>query len=66
MTLSEVLEEYVSKQGGDDFLRSWFARMVVDKPELIDDLLVEKMKKEITNDIKAGKGKNERPPKIGG
>lgn len=62
MTLAEILDEYVVDQGGDEWLRAWLRSLLAKKPELLDDLLIERMKKEIQQDAKSKK--TAPPPQI--
>lgn len=65
MTISEIFDEYIADQGGDAYLRSWLKAKLSENPALIDELLTEKLKKEIQQDVKdTGKKKKEAPPKI--
>ena len=65
MTISEIFDEYIVAQGGDSYLRSWLKAKLVENPALIDELLTEKLKKEIQQDVKdPGKKKKATPPKI--
>lgn len=65
MTISEVFDEYIKDQGGDAYLRSWLRAKLAENPALVDDLLVEKLKKEIQQDVRTtNKGAKKVPPKI--
>lgn len=65
MSISDIFDEYIKDQGGDAYLRSWLRAKLAENPALVDDLLVEKLKKEIQQDVRtAGKGGKKVPPKI--
>ena len=65
MTISELFDEYIADQGGDQYLRAWLRAKLVENPTLLDELLTEKLKKEIQQDVKvAGKKGKGAPPKI--
>jgi len=63
MTLNELLDEYVKSQGGDDYLRAWLRSQIAKNPDLLDELLIEKLKKEIQQDVRVS-GKKGKPPPI--
>lgn len=65
MTISEAFDEYIKDQGGDSYLRAWLRQKLQENPSLLDELLVEKLKKEIQQDVRitGAKGKS-APPKI--
>jgi len=65
MTISEVFDEYIKDQGGDAYLRAWLRAKLAENPALVDDLLVEKLKKEIQQDVRTtNKSAKKAPPKI--
>lgn len=64
MTISEIFDEYIEQQGGDDFKRAWLRSKLAENSLLLDELMTEKLKKEIQQDVKKTKGKDEAPPKI--
>ncbi len=66
MTISEAFDEYIQSLGGDEYVRAWIRTKLAENPTLLDDLLTEKLKKEIQQDVKSsGKQGKKVPPKIG-
>ena len=66
MSISELFDEYIATSGGDEYLRAWLRAKLSESPTLLDELLTEKLKKEIQQDVKTASTKKGKgaPPKI--